>query len=81
MSEFVKVGAGWLTKKGTGHNCVLSVALAAGARFLSFPNKNKKEARHPDIILGYFDDTEDKQQERDSRPNAPPSVTDDDIPF
>lgn len=81
MANFIKVGAGWKTKSGNGHNCIIEVAVSAGDRILIFPNKQKKEAKHPDIIIGYFEDDEEKQQERDSRPNAPASISEDDIPF
>lgn len=81
MADFIKVGAGWRTKSGKGYSCKLEMALEKDARFLIFSNKNKKTDKHPDIIMGYFEDEAEKQQERDQRPNGPPPIDDSDISF
>jgi hypothetical protein len=81
MAEFITVGAGWRSKKGSGYSVKIEVALQVDQRIFIFSNKNKKNDKHPDIILGYYEDVAEKQQERDQRPNEPPLITDDSIPF
>jgi hypothetical protein len=72
---FIKIGAGWKTKSGKGYNCVLDGELPEDNRFNIFDNQYKKEDRHPDIILGYFDE-DDSDDYR-----APSDEPIDDIPF
>jgi hypothetical protein len=54
MSDFVKVGAGWKSKKGSGYNCLMDLDVKGGDRIVIMKNKFKKSDYHPDIILGYF---------------------------
>jgi len=80
MSNFVKVGAGWKLKKGSGYNCLLDIDVKGGDRIVIMNNKFKKSDYHPDIILGYFDNDEMSQEERDAY-SKPATMPDDDIPF
>jgi len=85
MSDFIKVGVGWRAKSGNGYSCQITTTIEAGSRILVFKNKQKKEDKHPDIILGYFEDYESKQRERDQRRNEPAqndiTLDPDSIPF
>jgi hypothetical protein len=74
--KFQKIGAGWRNKSGKGYSCKVERDIEEGERFFIFSNTQKKEDRHPDIVLGVFVEDE-AQPEEPSRPEPP----DDGIPF
>lgn len=56
---FKKIGACW-HNKSKGYTCKLNddISLKGGDKFQLFKNEHKSEDKHPDLILGIFDDKE-----------------------
>lgn len=51
MTEFIEVGAGWTTKKGTGINISFKKGTTPPLSCTMFPNKKKEKPNHPDYKI------------------------------
>lgn len=60
--SFKKIGACWKNKSGKGYSCKIEVALHENDRFMIFKNEKKTEDKHPDLIIGQFEEDKDGKQ-------------------